>query len=240
MAVGALIAVAAAPADAAFKVRLTNNAATTTVADNSGGDNAAATGAIAFGGSVGAYNLNLETAFSKPIVGDTGKIGSLNITSNDIAFSAIPNVADRLLVIEVTDTGYTIPNPPPTAFLQSFFTSSVTTGFTASLQTFISYNNTEFDENTLSPNVFTTGLQGPFPSNVNSDTATKTFNPVPSGPFSITIRLTLTSNGSAGGGQVTGRALVSNPEPATLLPALLAGLPLLALARSRFARRSAS
>lgn len=232
---GALLAMAAAPAEATFMVRLSNAGSTTTIVDNNlppgtGTDLDPMKGAILFTGSVGNYAINLDTSLSKPVVGSQpGGTADLRLTDSSQTFVA----GAGSLVIEATDTDFTT-SPPLNNLLQSFYTGNISPNFTASLQTFVDYTNTAFGEG---GGTVTTGLQGPFGPSVTANAKEKNYLAPSTGPFSMTVRLTLTEvSGTGGGGQITGRGVVSNPEPATILPAL-ASLPLVGLIGRKIRRR---
>ena len=235
MMAGALMVVAGGPADAAFKIRLTNGADTVTAQDNVSNDASPGTGSIVFVGAVGQFTLDIASSLSKPVIGTPGKSAQLNINNNATSGPlSVSGGNSGVLTIEVTDTGFTLPPANAAQLFSSYTLNSLPAGFSAQYETFIGTTNAEFDES-FSP----TGLQGPTSVlGVNAKSASFT-NPI--APFSITLKITLTGvKGAFGSSLVTGVAQVTNPEPSTMVMAMCGGLPLLAMGGRRLRRNKAA
>ena len=89
-------------ASAVASLSLFDGTTTVNVADGSGGDSNANTGAVTFNGAIGVWTINVSTGLSKPILGSSS---SPEMDLNSVDFSS----AAGTLVIRFTDDGFNTP-----------------------------------------------------------------------------------------------------------------------------------
>jgi hypothetical protein len=179
-------------------------------------DLSALLGQINFSGSIGAWDINTETATSKNIFGSATK-PVLDLLSVNATTSGAANA----LHIWVTDTGFT---GSPLAFLASVNASLNLNGITAELLTFADTLNTAYGTGiTLSDSGAPMG--GNFNSQITSPVETFT------GPYSLTLEVIL--NGPTAGGDTSFDASLVSQAPDGGTTVELLGCALLGLAALR-------
>jgi PEP-CTERM motif-containing protein len=205
-------------------LRLTTSAGgNVTVADGDANDQLAADGVVLFTGSLPGWAVNITSGLSKPAVGSAEAplldLASVNLSSSFGTSGSID--------IWLTDTDFTaIPT-------QASVLSAIggTTSGTISYQTFFDPSNTPFGTANLLTSV------GPFGSAAFSSTADATLSSTD--PFSLTLLVSITHDGSSPYQLTSFDATVKVPEPSTL-PLFGIGSLALALAARRRIRPSAS
>jgi len=94
------------PADAAFKLRLTQGVNVVTITDGGVGDLAVGIpGEILFSGAVGVFQINNVTGLSKGVLASSPHESHMDLASVDTSCVAVA-CAGGLLTIELTDTGF--------------------------------------------------------------------------------------------------------------------------------------
>lgn len=228
--VGAAVLGTPTRADASFQMKLiSSSAGTLTISDGGPGDSLNTLGAgtpdggIIFMGSWGAYNIQVNTGESKPILG-----GAAN-PEMDLNYSITRTAggAPETLTLEISDTDFTTSPIGMNMLYGGTNGSGVTSSFLAGT----GLNNTEF--NTGDAN----GTVGPFGSGAFSGTSGFGV-PNNSGNYSLTISVTIVNNGSTG--VSSGDANINAvPAPAGLLLAAT-GLPMLGFGTWIRRRRAAA
>jgi len=99
----------AGSASALLTIRLTEGMNQVTIADGGGGDVNPNAGAVTFVGSVGTFNINVSTGLSKPAVGNPPVFVEMDLNSVNTSTGA-----GGTLLIELSDTGFTLAGPGPT------------------------------------------------------------------------------------------------------------------------------
>jgi hypothetical protein len=190
-------------ADAAFGIRLTSGASTTTIYDGSGSDISGLNGLISVNNiGVGNFTVSFTLASSKPIIGSASQ-PALDLTS----FQATSTSGGGTLKILVTDTGFT---GTPTYFLTSG--TGLSLAGPLSVASYLDTGNGEF---ILESPLATLGLT---PSSDSDEALSGLY--AGGTPYSLTIETTLNH---AGAGLSTYSAdIKAVPEPITLLGSSIA------------------
>jgi len=140
--VASVVAFAALPSQAAFKVEITVNGGPSLLIVDDGANDAVSgvAGLINYTGSVGALaNVTVDTATSNR----TDGVGNLASLSNSIAVTNLTNSVLNF-VVKVTDTGYLFP-VGPTFGIVSEATGGASAGFLGgTLRSYFNPNDTEF------------------------------------------------------------------------------------------------
>jgi hypothetical protein len=95
----------ATPAQAGFKMTISDGSTTTTVNDNSGLDANVNSGQIVFIGSVGVFNINISVGTSNA----PGTSDLAQMTINNVSISALGFSGNKTLTITLEDNGFTAP-----------------------------------------------------------------------------------------------------------------------------------
>jgi len=217
---GLLLMASAPNAFAVVELKLTNGSTTIDVLDGSALDSCAAADCVTYNGSVGNWNINV----------DTGLVSS-DPNSLDLSYSGKSAIANAgALMVVVSENGFT---PQTTGFTFDVGgTSSLRSGGSILFQAFGGNSNTKFDmSNPVAPSMTFTG--SPY-SNTTVGSGLTT------SPYSITIKQTVTCRDCRGleTGDATLTANASPvPEPAAVI--LLGSMLLLSMgAIRRKARRA--
>lgn len=179
-------------------LKLDDGTTTITIVDEGTGDSWAGVGVVQYSGSIGAFNVNVSTGISIPV------IGTVNEPKLDLNSVNVSSLSGGTLTISVTQ-----PDLGPLAAGVGEFNmlAGGTTGGSVSVNAYYDISNAAFGTGTL------IGSLGPFGSGAFSGTASSTSLPTTS-PFSMTIIAQVTHNK----GNITSfDAEVSVPEPSTLL-----------------------
>jgi hypothetical protein len=181
----------AAPAKAALLMMV----GSTTISDNSAGDNDARTGVISYIGPVGNFSVNLST--------QTGTFSPSPVYF-DLANSLVSSSGSGQLVIKLTSTGVTSP-VAVSQFLTQFSGNFSNGAATVVAQSYLDTSNAAFGMGTLLSSLSPTS--SPFSlSGVNSAGGTT--------PFSLTEVVTVNATSSTSFSLDT--SISSVPEPASL------------------------
>lgn len=209
LAVGLTASVQALPS-----LRISDGTTTITIADNGVGDGNAASGVVMWSGTVGVWDINVNTGLTKPTQGS-----ALN-PYMDLNFIDHSSAAGTL-TLWFSETDFGPSNGSALAHIGGTAQGSV------SYSTYWSSSNALFATSTLLTN------QGPFAGGAYSGTSTA--GPLNnSGPYSLTQVISLTHSAS---GTTSGDAELSVPDSGTsilLLGAGLTGLGLFGRFRRRF------
>ncbi len=95
------VATCAVSAYAVPTLTLFDGTSTVTITDGGAGDTCPNAGCVTWIGAIGVWNLNIDTGFTKPLIG-----GPTNLKM-DLAFAALSNAAG-MLTITFSDDGYTV------------------------------------------------------------------------------------------------------------------------------------
>jgi hypothetical protein len=219
------LAISVTPARAGFVLRLTQgaNPAVTVpdcvIAICAGGDINPVAGIINFSGAVGVFNLNIETAQSKPFLPASSASASMNLSSANFSTGA------GTLKIEITDTGFPAAN-------EGIFKGSVANGSTTGSVSFSQFKDPANNGNEEFGTGGTSLLFGPFgPGPVAFSASGSTPHPA-IGPYSMTLVALITHTGIGASG--FDFDIQNIPEPASLA---LFGIGLIALALLNSRRR---
>jgi hypothetical protein len=176
------------PADAAFKLRLTQGAVVKNIVDNGVGDLSPVVGQIVFTGQVGNYQINTVTGLSKGVLVSGPNKAQMDLSSLDTSCvsAACSAAANLTLKIELTDTSFlAMPSKG-----KLFGSVGGTVNGTATYKGYVSTTNTEF---ATSP---TSVSMGPFvdvhpgtTSTAFSGTDSKTHGAL--SPYSMTLVTTI-------------------------------------------------
>jgi len=220
VAVAALLGLAT-PAQATFQMRITSSTAGTIVIDD--GDTGAAvghaadisaiSGVILFSGSWGAYNIQVNTGESKPV------LGSAASPHMDLSYSVNRTIAGaaETLSIEISDMGFT---SSPTS-LNMLYGGTNGAGTTSTYLAGTGLNNALYNTGDAS------GTIGPEPTGAYSGTGSFAVPNNSGNPYSLTLKVTINNNGSAG---ISSGDAELNPAPAPAgLVLALTGLPVLGI-----------
>jgi len=212
-----------APADAAFKLMLSDTAGTTpvTITDQGAGDANPAVGAITYIASFGPFTITVSTGLSKPILGSPS---SPSMDLNVVVAKLAGSPADTL-TLRLTDTGFS-PIGPGTIDQQVGGTNTATTD---TFRSFKSLTNTEFGTDGPSTSLLT------FNTPAFSGTSSGAHGAINSA-YSMTLVATIAAGAGAASSSFDLAAQNQVPEPATMLAAL-AGLPFAGLMARRARRR---
>jgi hypothetical protein len=194
----------------AFMLRLEDGVAPAlTVTDGGLGDSNPTAGVISFIGSYGAFDLNVSTALTKPLVGGPFSaefdLNTLNISS----------ITGGELTITAADTDYTTPPFVSNPLTMTSDIGGTLAGGTVQFQSWANAANLSplaTGTTTIPPGSTTPGVLGPFVTTPYTGTASTTFNRGP-GPFSMFIQGTIDV---AAGGQAAFDAftkIVGEPPP---------------------------
>ena len=164
-------------------------------------------GIISYSGGIGSWTTNITTAISKPVLGSSAEakvdVGSLLVTGGA-----------GTLVIELTDTDFSLPTLPSAVLISEM---SANTGGTVQLTQIWDPDNSEFAAtNSLNDVVATNSTLGP---GAISETKTESISPL-TNPFSITEVITVKHTAA---GQLTSLDCSSTvvPVPGAILLGLL-------------------
>jgi hypothetical protein len=210
--VAAIVAFAATPADAAFKLSLStdgtiNSATSVVIEDNNGGDMNNTPGVILWSGQLGGFQLLVSIGQSKPFIGGNG----VSIIDSNFTVTGVGTAT-----IALTDTGFMdIGNGG------GYSDIGGTTNGTVNAWAWFDSANAEFGQGTM------IGAHGPFTLGAFSDTATTAG--LSNTPFSLTSIVQVT-HVAGSNNTTTGDHNIRVPEPALLA---LFGLGLLGIARRR-------
>jgi hypothetical protein len=204
----------AAPADAAFKLRIGTSAGGpfTTVTDGDGD------GAITFSGAVGSFFVTVTAGNSKPLLPNTPSKADMDLTILAVSTGA------GSLFVDLTDTDYVLSPSPGQYILRSSMSGNA--DGTVKFQSWVSFGtggNGEFQPLPLSAaggTQVTTGPQGPLTGSPIGDVVIKDFTG--SSPFSMTSRTELTATGAGQLFSTDGRTTVVTPAPAGMILAVSA------------------
>jgi hypothetical protein len=205
LAVAALTFAIASPADAAFKLRLTDGLGNTvTIVDGGVGDGSPpANGVIVFNGAIpgppggSVWTVNVTTGISKPV------LGGPSLATMDLNSVNVSTAGAGTLTIELTDTGFLT----PAGNVHASMLIGGTTAGTVTYQAFVDAGNAEFAQTTAIGN---TGALGP---GAFSDTRGAALAGLVA-PYSLTQVVSITH---AGNGVSSFDAEVRVPEPSTLV-----------------------
>lgn len=207
-------------AEAAFKLRLSNDGDFMTIADESAGDAAIGiAGKITYSGTVGDYSFAVTIADSKPVIGSAAA-PELATTINAL-YSPSGATIDDTLVVESTDTDFG-PSMNPLGFDLFANSASDNTGLVA-YNAYVDLGNGEF--------VQSTQIDG-------SIAGSGVFNAASSGSvatdagYSVTLVTTVRSTASGQNSQYD-VSLSAVPEPASLVVWAVFGLAVCVGARMR-------
>lgn len=205
-------------AQAAFQMQIiSSSAGTTTITDGGFNDSNTNTGAITFVGSVGAYDIQVNTGLSKPVLGSAA---SPQLDLNYIVNRLTAGAAETL-TIKISDTGFTTSPAPLNLFVGGTNGPGTTSAFIAGT----GLNNVVFNTADASTTVPTSGT---FASGGAFSGAGVFTVPANGGnPYSLTVGVTLKNDGSAGASSADAH-LTPVPAPAGLVIALT-GMPVLGL-----------
>jgi hypothetical protein len=201
-------------AQATFQMQLiSSTAGTLTITDNGANDSSPIAGVILFSGTWGAYNIQVDTGESKPV------LGSAASPDVDLSYSVNRTTAGaaETLTIKVSDMGFTT-SPEP---LNLMYGGTNGPGTTSSLLAGTGLNNVNFNTGDAS------GTVGPEPTGAYSGNGGFTVPNNGGQPYSLTLAITLNNNGTAGISSGDGE-LSAAPAPAGLVLALT-GMPVLGL-----------
>lgn len=220
--VGAIILGAPPPAQAAFKLRITDGKETKFVEDTDGD------GFINYNGSIGSFNIVVTTGVSKPAIGNQ-YMADMDVTSLAVTSGPLGGT----LTIDMTDTGFDIvPGNNDSAILTSSIAGNISAGGSVTFQSWVGFGagNQEFiGLDSSSGTVVTTGLQGPLTGNAFASSVSKEFTLSPQ-PFAMTSRTVIVLTGNGTFSSTDGRTTVITPAPAvgvlalSAAPVLFAGL----------------
>jgi hypothetical protein len=212
-------------ADAAFKLRLTDNLGNTiTITDDGAGDESATTaGVITFTDPTGIFPgffVNVNVGLSKPTIPNTASTASMDLTNTSVRSSGAST-----LTVELTDTSFSL---VPASGGNYILISSPTGNLTNATMTFQSIvdmtagGTVEFTAPGAvnGTTVVSTGVQSSFTA------ASLTFPGT--SPFSMTQILNVSFAGVGSLNSFDGKTTVTTPAPAGLLLAL-SGLPALGI-----------
>jgi len=190
--------VVAADANATAVLQFYDGTTTVTVVDGGAGDLYPIPGVILYNGTIGVWNVVMNTGMTKPAIG-TAQLPSIDYANNIMSTGA------GTLTIKFGDTDFVNPGGGMTFTGAMGITGSTTVG----LQGFLSNANTSLG---LDTNLFALSGTGLF------DTST-TVGATPGGLYSLTLVETITATGAGQkvGGDAILYATAAVPEPGTLL-----------------------
>jgi len=227
-AVGALLLFTATPAQAAFKLRISDGTTTITITDNDLNDLSGTTGAIAHTGSLGVFTFTLSSALSQPLPPNNQYLASMQLT---VTFSS---TGAGTLTVTMTDTNFNLSATPYR--LDSQLGASGSGGFNAG--TDATYKSV-FDPNNSGLNEFSSGgagttVVGPhLANNPVGSFASAIINPT-GNPFSLTGQTVINVTGASSGSiDATTQVIVPAPAGIALAFGGLSCLGLGALVRRR-------
>jgi hypothetical protein len=198
------------------------------IQDNSAGDMNSLVGAVTYIGNFGNFDLNVTTAFSKPIGHNTPFSAEVDLNSVNVVSGT-----GGTLVVSTSDNGFVLSGPAQYAMISSLGgVLAGGPGSSVTAQQWLAYSNELFDVS--GPGTITPGVQGPFsPGAFASTEVTDWFNYL-GAPFSLTERVSITFSGPGSTSfNINSHVL---PEPGT---ALLLGFGFLGVAAwHRITRRS--
>jgi hypothetical protein len=227
IAVSAVLVLGAA--QAAMKLKLTHveSATVVEVTDGGAGDLNALAGVITFSGPVGVFGINVSTSISKPNIGNPFD-AALDLNSVNIATTGAGT-----LLLETTDTGYTLPGGAGNYVHTAAAGGTISTnGSTIQFQTIADMQDGEYGLPTGGESVLTSGLlTGPAYAIVGNNV----FPGNGGAPFSLTNRVNIVATGAGTLSSFDFETHVLVPEPSSLAM-LVPGLAPLGLAIKR--RRS--
>jgi len=211
--VGAAILGAPTQAHATFQMRLTSSSAgVLLISDGGAGDTfnsmgpGVPDGVIVFSGTWGAYNIQVNTGESKPV------LGSAASPDVDLSYSVNRTKAGaaETLTIQVSDMDFTT-SPEP---LSMMYGGTNGPGTTSTNVDGTGLNNVNFNTGDAS------GTIGPKGPGAFSGTSSFTIPNNSGNPYSLTVGVTLSNNGSTGISSGDAELLVAVPAPAGLVLAL--------------------
>jgi hypothetical protein len=223
----AVAVLCATPAQAAFKIRISDGINTVTAIDNVQNDSSNTLGSISYTDttSFNGYSIVVTVGTSKPLAPN-----SSNLAFEDIAITATfstpssGNFSNKLTV-DLTDTGFNLNSVNNTQLSATIGNNSSSSSISETFQAWVDPSNTEFGGipngggGTTGTAQLTAG--GGDPHN------TSTVNWTGTDPFSMSTRTVLTF-GVAGTASIDNNNRVVTPAPAGLL-LLLSGSPMLGL-----------
>jgi hypothetical protein len=220
------------PADAAFRLRISDGTTTVNVTDSDGD------GFVSYSGAIGNFVINFTAGTSKPALPNTQYLANMDITSFDVTSSN----GGGTLTVDLTDTGFALA-PLPAYYLTSSATGN--TNGSVTFQSIVDMRNSGTDEFTSSgevngTTVVSTGLQGPLSGAFGGGSpgdSLRTLAFSGTSPFSLTSRTVITL-GSNGYSSFDGLTTVAVPAPGGAA-LLLAGLPFLGVYQWRRRRKLA-
>jgi len=231
---------AVSPAKASFQIRISDGTNSVTVTDNQGGgaDTDPTSGVIVVNtafltvsGITGWSQINVNTAFSNFGSGD-------NFAMLEVATSARSSSSTSTLIIDVTQTGFTVPSSAPNFALTSTVVATTVPG-TETVQGF--YDSTNSGNNAFSmPGQAQTTKQTVTSGVAPGNPVTTIITPGTS-PFSLDYHIVLTASATSQFFSTDNQLTLSVPAPGGLL-LVASGLPVCVIGcvRRRFKAAIAS